>query len=89
MSKRSINTRHLRNEKFKEFVKRYCKVNGVECTDIIKVAFDTGFNIGYTISRDIMRNNIDDTFIYDWCKACDCLSLVNRETGLCADCTLG
>ena len=59
-----METRNLRNEKFEEFVERYCKVNSIECTDVIKIAFDTGFNIGYTTSRNIMRNNIDDTYIY-------------------------
>lgn len=89
MSKRSMETRNLRDRKFKEFIEQYCKVNDIECTDTIRITFNTGFNIGYTASRNIMRNNIDDTYIYDKCEACNCLALVSRETGLCADCTLG
>lgn len=88
MSKRSIHIRYLRDKKFEEFIEQYCNKNNIECTDAIRITFNTAFNIGYTISRDFMRNNINDTYIYDKCKACNCLSLVNRETGLCADCTL-
>ena len=86
MSKRTVATNNFRNEKYKEFVEKYCDENGIEDAKAIRIAFNTGFNIGYTRSRNLIRDRIDNTHIYDRCVACDCLTLVDREIGLCVDC---
>lgn len=87
MPKRSKETRYLRTQKCEEFIEKYFKGVDVENIEDIKIAFVTAFNIGYTVSRDLIRNNIDDIHTYDRCKSCHCLALVYRDTVLCVDCT--
>ena len=83
MSKIPGDMRDYKNFKYKEYIKNHPELELNETNEHI---FFSAFNVGYKASRERIRNKINAVNTYDECLHCGCLSLIDRQTGMCIDC---